>query len=855
MKKLCLLLLLSALFPIAAVAQGWSPWRDIPAGIKFTPPTSLYDSEEALLAEQLKKGKKKIDQKIYSSKDFTIRYEAKKDAPPFNLNQDLSKLNMEQVRNLKYELYARKGYLFHDAGVRAYFNQFEWYQPLYWINGLDFSLTPEEEAFLSRVKLREQELVNQNYIKITQNRLYKNSGNKISKDAYLANTNNVINFSQYKIIPDSVMKSLKDNGFAITKANHQELYYVYEENDYQTIPSFITTDIYLQLFHAYFTYALRKIEEDKFVPIITELSQAMYSESKKVAASKPQNKMLAEAADFNQFFYAVPVYILTGKKQEVPAKYKGDIGEVLRHIDEANFIDEKCRIFDGQRFDYSLFKPRGNYDRTEKLRKYFKAMMWLQSAPSSLKFDSHIARMMFTSYIISTKADKKGKKLIDKYMSLYEPTSFLMGQADELSAMHVIDAANNLKIGGAPEQIFTAENIGKMRQELIKLNPRKILPGGILDQTPVINFMPQRYNPDGDMMSRLVDVTHPKDRRPFPKGLDVFATMGNQTAEQILLELYKEGDFWSKYPQKLKENQAFFANYDLTKTFYERWLGSLNSLFTLKSEYPYFMHLDAWEIKNLNTALSSWAELKHDAILYAKQPVVAECGGGDPENFTPPPPPRAVGYVEPNIEFWNNCLELLKMTREGLDKYKLLTPDLKAKTLRLEEYGTFLRDVSDKELKRIALTDKEYETIRIFGSSVENLTKEFYDFSPDASKQDIEDGFPIVDEEMAIIADVFTSNNECLEVGVGRGNEIYVIVEIEGYLYLTKGAVFNYYEFTQPVSNRLTDGQWREMLDADPPKMPVWLEMFILPEQFIETNKIRTMPIEVEENYNYSSGC
>jgi hypothetical protein len=233
--------------------------------------------------------------------------------------------------------------------------------------------------------------------------------------------------------------------------------------------------------------------------------------------------------------------------------------------------------------------------------------------------------------------------------------------------------------------------------------------------------------------------------------------------------------------------------------------------------------------------------------------VVAECGGGEPENFTPPPPPRAVGYVEPNIEFWNSCLELLKMTREELGKYNLLTPDLKAKTARLEEYGTFLRDVSNKELKRIALTDKEYETIRIFGSSVENLTKEFYELAPDAVPE--EGSFPITEEEMAIVADVFTSNNECLEVGVGRANEIYVIVEIEGYLYLTKGAVFSYYEFKQPVSNRLTDGEWRQLLDTDPPEVPAWLRMFLLPEQFMETNKLRTMPIEVEENYNYSSGC
>ena len=39
---------------------------------------------------------------------------------------------------------------------------------------------------------------------------------------------------------------------------------------------------------------------------------------------------------------------------------------------------------------------------------------------------------------------------------------------------------------------------------------------------------------------------------------------------------------------------------------------------------PYFMLTPQWEKKNLNAALASWAELKHDAILYAKQPMGAE---------------------------------------------------------------------------------------------------------------------------------------------------------------------------------------------------------------------------------------
>jgi len=675
--------------------------RDIPEGVKFTPGGDVYDSEEAALLEWNRKAKKKIEPKIFSSKDFTVRYKTKKEGPAFDFNQDLSKLNMEQTRYKKFELFARKGYLFHDAGVRAYFNQFKWYQPIYWIPGLDFSLTPEEETFYQRVKAREKELIKENYLKKTRGNA---AGTAPKTREYItANTNNVINFNQFKQIPDSVMVLLKECGFSITQADHKELYELYESNDYETVPSFITTDIYLQLFHAYFVYTLRKIEEQKFIPIITDLSQCLYNESKKMAASKPANPMVADAAEYNQFYYAVPVTIFTGKIVEVPAKYKGIYADALRYIEEANFIDTRQMLFDIDAYDFSIYKPRGNYDRSENLRKYFKAMMWLQTAPFSTGKDTDIARIMFTAWTISTKADKKGVKLLDKFMSVYEPTSFLMGQSDNLSAINVIQAANTLNIGKVPEEIFTAANVGRMRQELVRINPCRIPPGGILDKTPVVNFMPQRYNPDGDMMNRLVYVLDDLERRPFPKGLDVFATMGNKTAEYILTDIYKEQQFWSQYPLELKKSQAFFANYDYTKTFYEQWLGALNSMFVLKSEYPYFMHLDAWEFKNLNTCLASWAELKHDAILYAKQPMIAECGGDyEPENFTPPPPPRAVGYVEPNIEFWRHCLELLKMTKDGMNKYNLFTPDLKAKTARLEEYAQFLYNVSDKELKRIA---------------------------------------------------------------------------------------------------------------------------------------------------------
>ena len=103
---------------------------------------------------------------------------------------------------------------------------------------------------------------------------------------------------------------------------------------------------------------------------------------------------------------------------------------------------------------------------------------------------------------------------------------------------------------------------------------------------------------------------------------------------------------------------------------------------------------------------------------------------------------------------------------------------------------------------------------------------------------------------MAVIADVHTmapnkySPGGYLEVGVGNADEIYAVVPIGGKLYLTRGAVFSYYEFQN--KKRLTDEEWQKSIKQDKqPKRPVWTDSFIRQTQ-------KTIPVPAEA---YSSGC
>jgi hypothetical protein len=256
------------------------------------------------------------------------------------------------------------------------------------------------------------------------------------------------------------------------------------------------------------------------------------------------------------------------------------------------------------------------------------------------------------------------------------------------------------------------------------------------------------------------------------------------------------------------------------------------------------MQTEAWGKKNLNTALASWAELKHDAILYGEQPMAAECGGGGP------PAPIVVQYVEPNVRFWKKIIELIELTDQMLERNQLYTDDIRSKTNSIKEQAEFLLSASERELKGEPLKEQEYDNIEKIGSSFEYLTLSIIE--PKKSLQNWED-VKGPDRSIAVVADVYTRNvDECpkdgiLHVATGKANDIYAIVNIGGYLYLTKGATFSYFEFVRPLNVRLTDEQWQEILEKkETPAYPVWM----LDIMYQDPNKPK-----VDEKIFYSSGC
>jgi len=570
----------------------------------------------------------------------------------------------------------------------------------------------------------------------------------------------------------------------------------------------------------------------------------MYNECAHIS-STTTNPKLKKVADYCSVFSAIPCYLLKGEKKKISEGYKNDYDIEIAKVNSA--IDDNSDFlgFPIIKFPYSLFKPRGNYTRNEELKKYFKAMMWLQVAPFCREDNNQLTNALFLAYILKTGKTTNKEELVKVYNNLFEPISFIIGEPDNLSILDLVNFLNKEGVNSADEAI-SDKSVEKANKYLLQLvaSKNRIVPKIKKSCADKINFIPQRYLVDNEILQELVDVRI-NANRAYPKGLDVFAVFGSKKAEDILLNEYNESKNWEDYVPNLRKLQKKFSDYNnWNKSVYNKWLSCLVSLTEKDKNYPSFMQTGEWDKKNLNTVLASWAELKHDAILYAEIPSAVECGGAGP------PDPITVGYVEPNIKFWNKIIELIDLTDGVLKRNNLYTDDILSKTKSIREQAEFLLSASKKELNKEKLSVNEYGTIEILGASTEYLTLSI--FSPDSALNGWYD-VKGPDQSVAIVADVYTRNvPDCdkdgiLHVATGKVNDIYVVIEIDGYLYLTKGATFSFFEFVRPLNTRLTDEEWQETLEKKAkPAIPVWMKdiMFLDPKK-----------PEVDEEVFYSSGC
>jgi len=762
-----------------------------------------------------------------------------------DLNQDISQLNITELRILRNSFWAREGYPFRDAFLRGVFQNTTWYDSLMWKryelteestddynDNLSYrdnyyrwdgrkpiKISKEEQEFINRLNTREQELRKENF--------------QPSKAGWRVNMDAVLNAMQLEQFDPRLQDKLGRLGFAVVPAQNEQLFHVYEKNDYANFPNFVTTDLYLQLYHLYFDCLLRDVEQQKLSQTVQQLCKRGIALTAK--RSTPEQTYLF---CFFQVADALAAGGYNPRGTDTPACIMEEYQKATASKDDYS----QYLGFTETYFPYSLFRPRGHYTRNETLQRYFRAMMWLQTAPFATDKPEQLKAAVALAEL--TGSDPQMRKL---YQQLTEPMTWLFGAPDNINIIQVYDLMR--KTGKTAMQMIKDEKaLNQLRQQIEQLAEKqtRIRPKFEYSSRYKINLMPQRYMPDAEVLQEMVDYDNNPTRRALPKGLDIMAAIGVASAERILTDELKEDRQWNGFMPALRRMKQRMDEIDWNQTISTRWINALTTVCDTCKGYPFFMLTQQWQKKELNAALASWAELKHDAILYAKQPFGAECGGGGP------PTPVVKGYVEPNVKFWQRAIDLLDATSAILEKYGFMTEKGTQATTRMREEAKFLLEVSKKELTGRKLSEEEYDQLKCIGATFENITLDLIS-DPDTTLMGW-DSVEGTDRKVALIADVYTANannnpEKCIMyAGVGLADEIYVIVEVEGYLWLMRGSVLSYRELRRPLNiQRLTDEEWQQHLESDPDDgRPEWMNEILVPMK--ETPK-------ANERYFYSTGC
>jgi hypothetical protein len=652
---------------------------------------------------------------------------------------------------------------------------------------------------------------------------------------------------------------LRNNGFVIKGFGAEDdITAPYEYLKDHGVPVFVTSDTLLHLYHIMFDQTLKGIEEREFFDSILTLSKALFDKSIEEYGTFTEPH-LREAARRNVAFFGVALSLL----QTPTAGYNGS--ESIRTVSfsipeyvtenvttELSWIEahegyQQSAIFH-YREDYSQYTPRGHYTQSERLKRYFKAMMWygriaflLRGSDIIKEEDANIATIQacFISTALPTLSDQDAS-LMDLWERIYVVTTFFVGAADDLipseyltsiysvfgASFDATEFANETKmlnLLGTLAQLRSPQIYGGTGNAVIQPPFSKEQLNEVLEKTKGMRLMGQRFIPDSYMFQNLVFPTtglYTGSDSPFslwdgqrvmPRGLDIMTILGSKRArEHLVVEGDSAYEFYNQQIVNLTEQFDSFNATEWNRNLYWGWLYSLKPLMeSFDGRYPSFMQTNAWNDKELQTVLASWTELRHDTILYAKQSYTPV------GSAYPPPETPVAGYVEPVPEFYQRLLALTTMTREGLSDLQVLNETETHRISILETLLSRLLSISTLELEGMELNESDNEFIRNFGERLDAVLTNVNDLG----------------KQTMLVADVHTDTNtgQVLEEAVGYVNLILVVYKTPGgSLRAGAGPVFSYYEFKQPMSDRLTDEAWKELLGTgQTPSRPLWTESFV----------------------------
>jgi hypothetical protein len=281
-------------------------------------------------------------------------------------------------------------------------------------------------------------------------------------------------------------------------------------------------------------------------------------------------------------------------------------------------------------------------------------MMWLgridfrlietQPDGSQLFRRRQLEGMLLMNELVDTELAERFRRIDDSLAAFVgEPDYMVLNQVPELlSALQVSSAAEVAAVSD-DDIVSTLLSNGFGTQRISSHIMITGLQGaGTLPLSVSFALMGQRYVVDSHVFSNVVfdRVGHGSVMRMMPNPLDVaFAALGNNQALQQLapeLEQYPYAPDLGAMRVLVDDHPAEFWD----KNLYNLWLGSLRELSGHEDAelLPPVARSEAWGKRLLGAQLASWAQLRHDTVLYAKQSYTGSIECEFPDAYVDPYP-------------------------------------------------------------------------------------------------------------------------------------------------------------------------------------------------------------------------
>jgi hypothetical protein len=426
-------------------------------------------------------------------------------------------------------------------------------------------------------------------------------------------------------------------------------------------------------------------------------------------------------------------------------------------------------------------------------------------------------------------------QLIDATLRAFvgEPDSMSPPDVDRLfTDLGVVDLAG---VAALPDQTIAQKLVdGGYGKQAI--NSQVIMNGtsGTLPLSASWLFLGQRFVVDSYVFSnvtfdRVVHGALPK--RMLPNPLDVaYAALDNDQAISLLgPDLAAHG-----YAPDLETTRVLVDQYDGTfwqANLYNQWLRALRALSPsaaiadAASGLPSVARGAAWGRRVLNTQLASWAELRRDTILYAKQSYSSGVACDFPE-----------AYVEPYPAFF---AALVSYAQKGAALADTLVAGstspaaqaVKTYFLHLADVSTILGEMAEHQRTGMPHTAADLAFINQIVKVQQVCGGAFADgwypklfFSGNSTEAD------------PTIADVHTAPTD--EAGNPVGNVLHVATGYPRLMVVTidtctgprayAGVASAYHEKVTTDYQRLNDQDWATEIGQTPPADVPWLEDLIV---------------------------